>query len=229
MSLLRLDKLVEDVTGLGKVGIGQLRNIEYGKNYLWEVSFKGSSYPPPRPFEDFFPAIDIDIDGAILENYTYEQYMSTYEVPHKTGIKGITLTFNDDDENTLYRYFNDWMNIDILNHGYFISALQDDHPIVSDKSPTENGLDSFGQRRIVYPIRTISVALLNAARNKTYIRSYDVIPKGTLKLSRDQNSSATAYTMGFTIVREGGAKHSDKTTFVDSLRQTAVEFIGRFI
>jgi hypothetical protein len=229
MSLLRLDKIIEDVTGLGNIGIGQLRNIEYGKNFLWEISFKNNPFAPPKPFNDFFPAIDVNLDVAVLQNFQYEQYMSTYEVPHKTGLRNMSITFNDDEASTLLRYFSDWMNIDILNHGHFISALQDDHNIVEINNPDIAGFDSFGNKRIVYPIRNISLKMLTSSRNKSYIKSFDVIPNSTLSLRRDQTSTAVSYTMGFTIIREADTANADPTSFLDNLRNTALQFVSRFI
>jgi hypothetical protein len=233
MSLLRADKLLESTLGFDKSGIGQLRSVEYSKKYLWEVSFGGrgdDTLPPPAPFADFFPAIDLDMDEAILQEYGYEQYMSTYNVPHKTQAKEISLTFNDNDDNALFKWMSDWINIDILNHGHFISAILDDHIIVDKKNPNAVSVDSFGNSRKVKPLRKMSVSLLSSGRSKVLTRNFLVFPKGKLAFNGSQASAAQTYSMSFVVVSQlDDSINNDKAAFLDKLKAASVDLFGRFI
>lgn len=224
---------MESALGFDKSGIGQLRNVEYAKKFLWEVSFGGkglSVLPPPAPFTDFFPAVDIDMDEAILESYKFEQYMSTYEIPWKTGSKNLTITFNDNDDNALFKWMSDWINIDILNHGHFISALLDDHRIVSANNPDQIGTDSFGESRAVMPLRQVKISMVTPGRNKVLTRNFMVFPVGKLNFNGSQASQAQSYSMTFVIVSEINEKvQADKGEFLDKLKAASVDLFGRFI
>lgn len=233
MAILRADKLMESVLGFDKSGIGQLRSVEYAKKFLWEVSFGGKGLAvlaPPEPFADFFPATDIDMDEAILESYRFEQYMSSYEVPWKTGARSMTITFNDNDDNAIFKWMSDWINIDILNHGHFISALLDDHFIVSANNPELSGTDSFGVARGVMPLRQVKVSMLTPGRSKVLTRNFLVFPTGKLNFNGSQASQAQSYSMTFAIVSEISEKvQSDKGDFLDKLKAASIDLFGRFI
>lgn len=224
---------MESVLGLDKSGIGQLRSVEYAKKYLWEVSFGGKgpdSLPPPAPFAEFFPAIDVDMDEATLNPYQYDQYMSQYEVPHTSEARSITITFNDNDDNALFRWISDWINIDILNHGHFISALLDDHRVVSSRDPDSPGTDSFGDVRGVMPLRKMKLSLLSPGRSKVLTRSFLVFPKGKLVFNGSQQSAAQTYTITFVIVSQIDEQASnDKGAFLDKLKAASIDLFGRFI
>jgi hypothetical protein len=233
MSLLRADKLLESTLGFDKSGIGQLRSVEYSKKYLWEVSFGGrgnDALPPPAPFADFFPAIDVDMDEAILDSYNYEQYMSTYEIPYKTQAKGINITFNDNEDNAIFKWMSDWINVDILNHGHFISAILDDHMIVDKKNPNALGVDSFGNSRAVKPLRKMSLSLLSSGRSKVLTRNFLVFPKGKLSFNGSQASAAQTYSMSFVVVSQlDDSINNDKAAFLDKLKAASIDLFGRFI
>lgn len=233
MAILRADKLYESTLGFDKSGIGQLRNVDYAKKYLWEVSFGGrgsDTLPPPAPFDDFFPAVDIDMDEATLETYEYEQYMSSYEIPFKTSSNGIGLTFNDNDDYALFKWISDWINIDILNHGHFMSALLDDHRIVSKRDPDAIGVDSFGISRSVMPLRRMKVTMLTPGRKAVMTRQFLVFPKGKLIFNGTQQSQAQVYTMSFHIVSIiDEAVQTDKAEFLDKIKAASIDLLGRFI
>lgn len=233
MSVLRLDKLVESTLGLDKTGIGQLRSVDYAKKYLWEVSFAGAgdeTLAPPAPFSDFFPAVDITFDEAALEVYGFEQYMGTYEIPLKTNVRDLSLTFNDSSDNTLFKWLSDWINIDIQNHGHFMSAVQDDHFIVSNKDPNAQGTDSFGITRRVVPLRKMRLKLLSPGKSAVLTRTLLVFPKGKLQYNGTQQSAAQMYSMNFSIVDIlNDQAGNDKGAFLDKLKASAVDLFGRFI
>lgn len=236
MAILRADKLMESVLGLDQTGIGQLRNVEYAKKYLWEVSFGGNGehvLPPPSPFTNFFPATDIDMDEATLDSYKYEQYMSTYEIPHKTSSRYLNLTFNDNEDNVIFKWLSDWINIDILNFGHFMSALLDDHMIVDPQDPRNAlryGTDTFGEMRRVVPLRQVKISLLSSNRTKVLTRTFLVFPVGKLPFNGNQASQAQSYTMSFAIVREVHEKvQADKASALDNLKAASIDLLGRFI
>jgi len=48
--------------------IDQIRSVEWGKKYLWDIQFPDA----PAPFDVFFPAADLDETPAVLESYTLQ-------------------------------------------------------------------------------------------------------------------------------------------------------------
>lgn len=128
-----LNSLLESTLGLNEFGIGQLRSVEWSRKYLWSVKFLDEHAPgsvfrneplkdnptfagsqvPDEPFGDFFPAADIDIDESTMRTRSEDGYYGPIEFPEDTDVKSMRLTFMDDQNNTLYKFFKDWINIRI--------------------------------------------------------------------------------------------------------------------
>ena len=227
MTVLNLDRNIDKVLGLDDVGIGNLRFTEWGKKYLWDVKFDIASRTVRDElgkFKDFFPASDVEVLTANIDSLPFDLHLSAFKIPQKSEIKDITLTFYDDEANTLFRWFSDWMNLDILNNGNFISALNDDHRI----SEIEPGLtDSFGSDREVWPIRAMQIRRLDSMMKPISQNTYLVYPEGQLTYNGSSASEAVIYTLKFIIL--GEYKKVQPIGGLTTATSFAQEMLGRFI
>jgi len=180
---LDLDSTIDKALGLDEFGIGQLRSIEFGKKYLWDIRFNTDDLPErinhnlPKKFQGFFPASDVEENRANLENFSFEVFMNSYQVPRKSQAKEITITFFDDIKNGLLQWFDDWINVHILNNGQFLSPLED-------------------------CVRLVDIRKLNNRREIQTRNSYWVIPQGPVTYAGTSSSEAQSYSLSFVVVGE---------------------------
>jgi hypothetical protein len=212
-------KVLEDKLGLQSFGIGYLRDVEWGKKYLWAIRFTDPK--PPKPFDTFFPATDVSIPEAQVNSFNFEQGQGSFRVPQRTDVREISLTFYDDSKGTLFNWFKNWIAIDILNDNEFISCIKDSH--IPKRDPYHHGR--------VYPVRTMEIQKLNEGLEpiEGEVKVYTVYPEGTIEYSGSSGSEAHTYTITFTIVGEGSpaaevAKEKDIKFYVNK----GAQLLGRF-
>lgn len=152
------------------LNIEQIRSVEWGKKYLWDVKFQGA----PTPFTDWFPAVDVDEGVASLNSYSFNSQMSTHKVPMGSSLKEVKLTFYDDESQTLINWIRDWINIEILNNGEFVSTL--------DKC-----------------VKLLQVTKLTSQRTILQTASYHVYPEIDLAFNGSSHSDAQLYTVPFIV------------------------------
>jgi hypothetical protein len=101
--------------------INQIRAIEWGRTYLWDIKFPDA----PAPFNEWFPAVEIEENLATLESFDFEGFISTYKVPKSTTVFDLKVTFVDDIDHTLAHWLEEWINTDMLGEGNYILPLVD--------------------------------------------------------------------------------------------------------
>jgi len=207
----------------GKNGITSIRSVDWDKKYLWVVDFKdtgANACNPPAPFDDFFPANDITIPMATMESKIFDFPQMTVKIPVGQTVSDITITFYDDEKKSLLLWLRDWINLDLMNDGRFVSGLLDKHPLVT-------GSDSFGVKRNVKPIRPLRVAMLDSYRDEVQVYQFQVYPDGNLDWNAGQASDAQSYTITFTVVDVKSEK--DRKSFSVFSLSGIKETLGRFI
>lgn len=131
--------------------IQNLRDINWGKKHLWDVKFDTA----PAPFNNFFPAFEVDIGEAILDTFSMEFYNRTYEVPMMSGQKELRLSVYDDSNLTLFKWIKNWINIDILNldkQKPYVSRLETIVKLVHILKLSDNRQNIIETKRLwVYP------------------------------------------------------------------------------
>jgi len=195
--------------------INQVREVEFAKSYNWDIKLFNSQQgkpvnPLPTPFDQWFPAIDVEEDIADLESYTFTRYMNDYKVPYKTNPKEVRITFYDDHNHKLSAWLDTWINKEILNEGNFISTLEDSVKFIQLARTTISKRDDLGG--ISDSARTNLSAFNTAsgkntpntpsiARNKnyTYLCSYWVYPEGKLTFVGNSDSGLVQYSQTFVI------------------------------
>lgn len=213
-----LPNLEQKISSLieGGSGITSIREIEWDRKYLWLLEFVDAELP--EPFNAMFPASAFTRLGASIESDSFRFGQTELSLPVRAGsAENISVTFYDDIERTLYRWLGDWMKLDILNDGQFVSALKDSHTVVR--------ADSFGKIRAVQPVRTMRVSLLNGYRREFRTEIFSVYPTGDLEYSGAQVSEGQEYTMTFNVVAKKGESAREYNAGLDILRDIA----GRII
>jgi len=162
------------------IDLDQIRKVEWGHSYLWDVSFTDPT--PPAPFSSWFPASSMDESIFSLESYTFNARGGAFSVPLRRGsIPKISLQFFDDVNNTLLNWFDVWVNDVILDRkGTVVSPLED-------------------------CVRRLEVVRLNHAKQRVgNSRQYWVYPEGSLNFTGDSSSQVRNFSMSFVIVSSIG-------------------------
>lgn len=139
------------------ITLSQVRGVEWGRTYLWELKFS-SINSPPAPFSEWFPAIDVEDDEAVLESFVIsDAYMGEIKIPLNTTSKNIKITFIDDVDRTLSKWLKEWINVTILNNNQYVSTVTESVKLVTvsalntDKTPIEGGTNNYW----IYPEDTL--------------------------------------------------------------------------
>ena len=168
--------------------IEQIRSVEWGRSFLWDVRFVQPDVPPD-PFDTWFPAIDIEEHVGVIESHTIEAYNTSIKIPRKTGPKELRLTFLDDVNHTLFNWLDEWINEKILNDGLNVAPLSE-------------------------AVRKIHVSKLDTKRREIAQSIYLVYPDNPLLFTGNSSSDLLSYSIGFQIVGSpskavGGGYSSD--------------------
>ncbi len=203
---------VTDALNLLQGGVTLLSNMDFSKKYLWDIKFLDIlSHKLPSDFLKSFPIVDFDLEDAKLDTFSREFFMSTYKVPLKTSERTLKLTFYDNVNNDLFHWFKDWINIDILNNGNFISCINDRH---SRKGTWSNGKTVSGK---VEPIRKITISKLANNLKPITTQTLVIFPEGELVYNGASESNVNIYTMNFVIV-DDGSKTTDSSAWQDTVK-----------
>ena len=151
--------------------LDQVRDIAWGKQYLWDIRFDGA----PAPFDEWFPAIDCRENIGTVASFEFEVPGGTAKIPQKSSVFGISLTFHDDEDLTLLNYFDDWINSDIFQEG--------NHTATVDEIA-----------------RLLQIQKLNTKREVVQTREYWVYPEGGFNDPRTSASESVVYTLDFAVV-----------------------------
>lgn len=217
-----INNAISDFLEGGTVGMETIRRVNYSTSYLWTLDFIDTNgLLPPAPFDDYFPASDVNLDVGTVNSFTFDAGHTTLSFPRNTSFKGMDVTFYDDDRQTLQRWMSDWINLDIFNDGQYVSNLRDQHTVVVP--------DSFGQTRAVQPIRQIRMALLDRQKQDALVYNYNIVPDGQLQFAGSQASEATQFNMRFNIVEELGRPKAGNPAVFASIRNTLGSFAGRLV
>jgi hypothetical protein len=209
----------------GSVGMETIRNIEYDAQYLWVVDFNHGTALPPEPFSTWFPANNVNFQLANLETEIIITGQDSFKIPKGGTPKEVTVTFYDNNNRDLLRWITDWIEIDIKNRGYFMSALKDNHAIVgTDGKTTTKGLDSFGKPRKVQPVRQIKLSLLDKYKRTIKTYGFFVFPEGVVNYEGSHSSEATQYTVTFNIVGVS-VTNDEKPEGFESIKAVISRFI----
>lgn len=157
--------------------IEQVRAVEWSQQHLWDIRFPGSNINTfdkgaPKPFDEWFPANDVEDNMANLETHMLEVAMTSLKLPLKSSVRDLKITFIDDKEATLEKWFTEWMNFQILNEDKTSQAI----------ATLETSVKLVQLQRL-------------GVTEKTY--SYYVYPEGSIHFHGSSESGAHVYSLSF--------------------------------
>ena len=200
-------------------GISALRNVDWDRKYLWLIEFEKSGIVPPSPFNDWFPASTVTVNDTSQSKEEFKFGQVHLAIPTgQSSAPTMSITFYDDVNRILQKWFTDWIKLDIQNNGEYISGLDDTH--IAESS------DSFGVYRNVSPVRAVNLIYLNLDRSNFKVKKYYIVPDGEFSKELSQASEAMEYTLSFNIVGEGVGTSGSVD---NSLINTAKDLLNRLI
>jgi len=172
----------------------QVQTVNWGRTHLWDVRFRGTALndlqPPPSPFNDWFPANDVDNMVLALDSHTIDTPLRGYKLPKSSGAKEIKLTFYDDENGTLEQWLEEWVNEKILHDEYYVEYL-------------ENCVLALEFLRLRSSLKTDPISTTENIRGRPTLensqRTYLVYPEGTLSFHGDSDANIHTYNMNFVI------------------------------
>ena len=172
---------------MAKVTMNQVRSVEWGKSFNWDIQFFGEN-SPPSPFDTWFPAIDVEENIANIETFQVgDAFMNSYEIPSGTSPRTLRITFQDNAEHVLLGWMEEWINLFILNERKYMSVL-------------ETAVRSVTVRKITGKGESINN---NDSRNVT-MRNYFVFPKDSISYTGNSSSDSLTYSITFAIAGVSG-------------------------
>jgi hypothetical protein len=222
----------------GSTGIEAIRNIDWGKKYLWAVTFLEPK--APAPFASYFPASEIEITDATMDSFNFEAGQGAFKAPQRSVARNVSITFYDDSRFSLQRWMKDWYQIDLFNEGRFVSCLGDDHKSFEDGAPV-SGLDTqvalarkirFEKDDRVWPVRKIQFARLDNSMEpiEGTEQILSIYPEGELQVSGTSGSELNIFTINFAIVGDDTKTLDSKSNneFLTRAKREATRLLGRF-
>lgn len=151
----------------------QLRQVEWGRSYLWDIKFDDPDHPINDPlFSKWFPAITVEEPLAMVKSFDFEAYSSTYSVPRSTDKLMLSITFHDNDQRVLEKWLKAWM-FDIHN-GQYTKTLQES-------------------------LRLLRISKLDLHKEEVNNTAYFVFPEGQLVFAGGSDSTPTQFSLTFVI------------------------------
>lgn len=153
--------------------LDQMRRIEWGRSYHWDIKFTGSD-SPAFPFNEFFPAVSVDEQISSLSTLDVDAFGTSLKFPLKSSVKNIQITFLDDKNHTLLTWLSTWVNSTILNNGNYVATL--------DES-----------------VRQLIIQKVDNNRRNLIQTSYWVFPEGPVTYVGNSDSAINQYTVSFVV------------------------------
>lgn len=182
MSILSDLDQVRKLTGFGGsylFNLSQLRRIEWGRTYTWDIRFPDA----PAPFNAFFPATDVSEPVATLQWTAQNYFLDVYRFPHNKLQKDLRISFLDDQNGTLLSWLKNWIEVTIFNQGKAVSPI---------------GTQGVCKR--------VLISKLDSYRNIVKTSSYLVFPEGIIDYIGGSQSDHVTYTVNFVVAGDIGTK-----------------------
>lgn len=154
--------------------IEQIRSIDWGRKQDWDLKFPDA----PAPFREWFPAVDVEEPLAIHEVETLQISNTSIQIPSRTSVLNLKITFYDDERATLATWIKTWM-----------------------ESMTSVG----GIQGVVTPVNnaTRDVTIIKKSMNKGQTlktTTYKVFPTGDITYNGTSEAGVPMYSQTFVVV-----------------------------
>lgn len=179
-----VEKLARNILYLGMndmylKDIEQVRNVQWGKTYLWDIKFIGGGVPDP--FNEWFPAVNVeDSDGAI-NSFQFEGGNTMFKTPQNKSNQDIKLTFVDKDFEhgekvyNLYEWMIAWRNQSVIKPDGTVGVLSE-------------------------IVKHIVIAKMNSKKEIVRTSSYWVYPEGEIAFVGNSENGVPTYNVSLVVV-----------------------------
>lgn len=173
------------------IELEQLRSVSWGASYLWDLRFpdEGSL---PDPFKKWFPAQSVEEPLGDITSFDFDLFNGTYAVPKGFQKKELTVTFYDNSNHDLERWFEFWMNTIAAPDQKYTATLEE-----SVKQLDISRLSLSGG-----PVTKNSYTQTDRqSPGDVVTRSYWVYPNGTFSFSGDSEpNNLKTFNISFNVV-----------------------------
>ena len=178
-------------TALFQIALG---NLEWSRGYLWYVEL--DDVPPPfhRTGVLGLPVTDILYTVSDGEHYYWSSGIDTFSVPLNKNLCTIDLTMYDDEQATLFTFFERWYN-SIYNSRLGVLPATE-----ACKNISIYKLTSSRSKLIRYAYNYDMSTHLEHAKNTTDGRNFLVYPKGPLQEQEKIESNPRTYKIELVIL-----------------------------
>ncbi len=161
--------------------IEDIARVDWAQGHRWALKFEDT--PATRPilpsvFKEWFPAIDVTEQLAVLESHTVEGGITAFKMPKSTTPKSVRVTFHDNVYQELQLWLKVWINNVILNDEQYLTPL-------------------------VEMVKTLHIVKIDREGVEGEQSSYLVYPEGVLPFTGTATPDSPRYEMEFIIVGGG--------------------------
>lgn len=150
--------------------LNQVREIQWGRNHLWDIHIEGV----PSPFNEWFPAKEVKWDPYETSTHDIDGTYRNFSIPISTSGSKLSISgIPDDEEGTIYNFFNGWYN-EIYNHPDGILSLKES-------------------------VKEIKLAKLNSMKEVMWVKTFYAYPTGGNPWNRDGSAEVTELDYDFII------------------------------
>ena len=152
------------------INIENLRAVQWDKSNLWDITIDDM---PTSPFTGWIPVNDVQLGFFGVSG---ESIGSTgLEIPYTRTVPTFNLSYYDDEELTITKFFTDWLKSMVSDDGYDVMLLED------------------AQKKIT--IQKLNSVLDEATQ--TWI--FNAYPTGNIEYHGDSDGSLSVYSLTFTV------------------------------
>lgn len=159
--------------------IEDVRSVQWGKTYLWDVKFIGGGIP--KPFSDWFPATNVEESDGSINSFQFEGGNTMYKLPQNKTNQDIKLTFVDkdfeqgDEIYNLYEWMIVWRNQTIMKDNGTVGTLSE-------------------------IVKHIVIAKMNTKKEIVRTSSYWVYPEGEISFTGNSENGVPTYSVTLVVV-----------------------------
>jgi len=157
--------------------IDQVRDIEWGRGYLWDIKFPEA----PAPFDVWFPAVEVRENLSTISSFTLDTVRGPVKIPQASSNQDIEVTFADDVYHTVLNWIVEWQ----------AEMLGDDQK--TGRIGATIATASASAREMI-------VVKLGLDKEVLKTVSYLVYPEGSVNYQGNSNSEAEQNSVTFVVV-----------------------------
>ena len=171
-----------------------LRNVRWGKSYLWDIRFPAeeavnpyyylSPPPPPDQFQDWFPAHSVTEPVFSVKSMPISTAVIDFEIPQRIGYFPLTINFYD----TVWDLCRNWL---------WAWAM---HMFSANRGPQYLAQGGLATRTLVECVRYVDIMKLTEYGAVTWAHRYIVYPTGDLFANLNSESGPMDYALQFNVV-----------------------------